>query len=176
MSSPLPTQPTIFRLWLVLVTDGVRFGIPSPPSAIGKVTVESSASMDLVMKSRGFLAGQGWLCGTACEIVERGTKMPEQKRGQIATDTVANDDALNDRSLAVAGLDSQHPALIACPEKALCDVLTLRHSGKLEDAREFLEQDLRIDREHWARLDGRRLDTLNLLYRSEKIRCLRGGL
>jgi len=70
-------------------------------------------------------------------------------------------------------LDARHPVLIACPEKALCDYLTLRYSGRLENAREFLEHDLRIDPEHWKSLDGHRLDELNLLYRSENVRCLR---
>lgn len=66
-------------------------------------------------------------------------------------------------------LDSQHPALIACPEKALCDYLSLRNPGKLENARQFLEHDLRIDPEHWRSLDVGRLSSLNSLYRSENV-------
>jgi len=69
-------------------------------------------------------------------------------------------------------VDSEHPALIACPEKALCDYLALRYSGKLEDAGQFLEHDLRIDPEHWESLDAGRLESLNLLYRNENVRRL----
>lgn len=69
-------------------------------------------------------------------------------------------------------LDSEHPAFIACPEKALCDYLSLRYPGKVKDASQFLEDDLRIDPEHWERLDVGRLESLNLLYRSENVRRL----
>jgi hypothetical protein len=68
-------------------------------------------------------------------------------------------------------LDAKHPVLMATPEKALCDYLALRRIPAWEapeNARDFLESDLRIDREH-LRLDKDVIRQLNLSYRNPNI-------
>jgi hypothetical protein len=67
-------------------------------------------------------------------------------------------------------IDRSHPILIASPEKALCDYVTLNdvpHIDNQRAARDFLESDLRIDRENWSRFDIRQLMRLNEYYKSQ---------
>jgi predicted transcriptional regulator of viral defense system len=69
-------------------------------------------------------------------------------------------------------IDSQHPVLMASPEKALCDYLVLGRIGGLNsaaDAQAFLRDDLRIDPTLWARFDLKALRGLNRAYRSKAI-------
>jgi predicted transcriptional regulator of viral defense system len=69
-------------------------------------------------------------------------------------------------------IDRSHPVLMASPEKALCDYVALNKvSGIKGDdaAHEFLEFDLRIDRENWARFDSNILRKLNKFYRNKNI-------
>lgn len=69
-------------------------------------------------------------------------------------------------------IDSKHPVLIASAEKALCDYVVLNKvTGITEShvAREFLESELRIDRENWTRFDPKILRKLNKFYRNENI-------
>lgn len=76
-------------------------------------------------------------------------------------------------------MDSTHSVLMASPEKALCDYVTLNKRHKITDvekARDFLESDLRIDRQNWKRLDPNLLDQLNKYYRSESIACIQEAL
>jgi hypothetical protein len=52
-------------------------------------------------------------------------------------------------------IDRQHPILMATPEKALCDYVVLNDVPPLTSqsaAKDFLEQDLRIDQQNWERL------------------------
>ena len=72
-------------------------------------------------------------------------------------------------------IDSQHPVLIACPEKALCDYVTLSDVPEITNrdaAKEFLEADLRIDPEEWRRFDLRAMLRLNEHYRSRSIESI----
>lgn len=76
-------------------------------------------------------------------------------------------------------LDRNHPVLMASPEKALCDYLVLNKIPDFagtEEAREFLESDLRIDREHWKRFKPNTLSKLNQFYRNKNIECIQGAL
>lgn len=69
-------------------------------------------------------------------------------------------------------LDAEHPVLMASPEKALCDYLSLNKVEKLRgatEARDFLESDLRIDPDNWGRLDRNRLAKLDKIYRNESL-------
>jgi predicted transcriptional regulator of viral defense system len=76
-------------------------------------------------------------------------------------------------------IDSKHPVLIASPEKALCDYVVLNKVTGITGsgtAREFLESDLRIDRENWTRFDPSHLRKLNKSYRNENIEHIVGAL
>lgn len=69
-------------------------------------------------------------------------------------------------------IDSQHPVLMATMEKALCDYVALNKVPILKtsgEAADFLEHDLRIDREHWKRFKPGELRRLNKLYRNRSI-------
>jgi predicted transcriptional regulator of viral defense system len=69
-------------------------------------------------------------------------------------------------------IDLQHPILIASPEKALCDYVTLRDVPEItsrKQARAFLEHDLRIDEESLRRFDVRAMVHLNERYKSGSI-------
>jgi predicted transcriptional regulator of viral defense system len=69
-------------------------------------------------------------------------------------------------------IDQQHPILIASPEKSLCDYVTLRDVPEItsrKEAKEFLEDDLRIDEESLKRFDVRTLVHLNEHYKSRSI-------
>jgi hypothetical protein len=68
--------------------------------------------------------------------------------------------------------DNQHPVLIATPEKALCDYVTLNDVPTLKSrksAKEFLQDDLRIDSDAWERFDVKSLLRLNKHYNSQSI-------
>jgi predicted transcriptional regulator of viral defense system len=69
-------------------------------------------------------------------------------------------------------IDPQHPVLMATIEKALCDYVALNKIPIVTtyaEARDFLEKDLRIDREHWKQFKPNELRRLNRLYRSKSI-------
>jgi len=69
-------------------------------------------------------------------------------------------------------IDQQHPILIASPEKALCDYVSLNKLPgltSLSAARDFLQFDLRIDQEDWARFDVKKMLRLNKHYKSQNI-------
>jgi predicted transcriptional regulator of viral defense system len=69
-------------------------------------------------------------------------------------------------------IDSKHPVLMASPEKSLCDYIVLNKVTGItgsNSAREFLESDLRIDRENWKRFDPNVLRSLNKFYRNKNI-------
>jgi predicted transcriptional regulator of viral defense system len=71
-----------------------------------------------------------------------------------------------------AWIDSRHAILMASPEKALCDYVTLNKIVGITSsgaAEEFLESDLRIDRENWTLLKPDALRKLNKLYRNKSI-------
>lgn len=69
-------------------------------------------------------------------------------------------------------IDANHPVLMACPEKALCDYVVLNKvtgiTGK-DTAKDFLESDLRIDSESRKRFNSSTLLELNKFYRSKNI-------
>ncbi len=69
-------------------------------------------------------------------------------------------------------IDRTHPVLMASIEKALCDYVILHKTpilSKYQEARNFLENDLRIDREHWKQFDLNKLQRLNKVYCSKNI-------
>lgn len=69
-------------------------------------------------------------------------------------------------------IDSNHPVLMASPEKALCDYIVLNKVTGITgaaDANEFLQSDLRIDQENFKRLNANILRKLNKFYRSKSI-------
>ena len=69
-------------------------------------------------------------------------------------------------------IDSKHPVLMASAEKSLCDYVALNKVTGITGsnaAREFLESDLRIDRENWSRLDANVLRKLNKFYSNQNI-------
>lgn len=69
-------------------------------------------------------------------------------------------------------IDSSHPVLMATPEKALCDYVVLNKVTGIKGsgaAIEFLESDLRIDRENWTRFNPTILWKLNKFYRNRYI-------
>jgi len=69
-------------------------------------------------------------------------------------------------------IDAQHPILIASPEKALCDYITLNRIATIDsnkNARDFLLHDLRIDEESWSRFDIKKMVNLNKHYRNRNI-------
>ncbi len=68
-------------------------------------------------------------------------------------------------------VDPHHPILIASPEKAICDYIVLnkiRNDQNL-DIQEFLESDLRIDRQKWKQFNPDVLRRLNKYYRNKNI-------
>jgi predicted transcriptional regulator of viral defense system len=69
-------------------------------------------------------------------------------------------------------LDDKHPILIASPEKALCDYVALNKITTIataNDAKNFLESDLRIESSDWKRLNQIALWKLNRVYRNKSI-------
>ncbi|MBI4404834.1 MAG: hypothetical protein HY537_11765 [Deltaproteobacteria bacterium] len=69
-------------------------------------------------------------------------------------------------------VDERHPVLMASPEKALCDYLTLRKVPPMknsQEARSFLEDDLRIDSSKFGRLNPKSLRKLNQAYRNTNV-------
>lgn len=69
-------------------------------------------------------------------------------------------------------MDPQHPILIASPEKALCDYVTLNDLPIITSknaAEDFLERDLRIDRSSWQHFDLKTMVRLNTHYKSRSI-------
>ena len=69
-------------------------------------------------------------------------------------------------------VDRLHPILIASAEKALCDYVVLNNIDFLANsqvAKNFLLDDLRIDKESCSRLDVRKLIKLNKHYNSKSI-------
>ena len=76
-------------------------------------------------------------------------------------------------------LDANHPVLMASPEKALCDYVALNKVPDLagiKEAREFLNSDLRIEREHWPRFKPEVLHKLNKFYRNKNIESIHEAL
>ncbi len=71
-------------------------------------------------------------------------------------------------------LDSQHPVLMASPEKALCDYIVLNDVSLAtsSNVRSFLEFDLRIEPENWQRFDLRKLLLLNKHYKNKSVTAL----
>lgn len=72
-------------------------------------------------------------------------------------------------------IDKTHPVLMASIEKALCDYIVLNKVHQLnnhKEAREFLEKDLRIAKEHWKRFNLVQLRTLNAVYKSKNIELI----
>ena len=72
----------------------------------------------------------------------------------------------------VVWMDPQHPVLMATPEKALADYIVLnkvRSIKTAEDARVFLEQDLRIDPDNWKRFDAVKLRALGRRCKSRAV-------
>ncbi len=72
------------------------------------------------------------------------------------------------------GIDRNNFVLMASPEKALCDYLTLNKitNKTSNDIKEFLEADLRIDRDSWTRLNPQTLLKLNKHYRNKNIEAI----
>jgi predicted transcriptional regulator of viral defense system len=69
-------------------------------------------------------------------------------------------------------IDESHPVLMASPEKALCDYVALNKVTDIastDDAKDFLESDLRIDRNDWKRLNPITLWKLNKFYRNKSV-------
>lgn len=69
-------------------------------------------------------------------------------------------------------IDQTHPVLMASPEKALCDYIAvnkIRNIGSIDQAREFLESDLRIDEQKWRELSTIKLAQLSSAYRNTAI-------
>jgi predicted transcriptional regulator of viral defense system len=69
-------------------------------------------------------------------------------------------------------IDSNHPVLMASAEKALCDYMVLNKVPDMTDtdaAKDFLESDLRIEKDNWKRFDPNILWKLNRFYRNKNI-------
>ncbi len=69
-------------------------------------------------------------------------------------------------------LDDRHPVLMATIEKALCDYLVLKkvpHFDQLDEAQNFLEKDLRINPDDWARFNLTQMRQLNRVYCNKTI-------
>ena len=69
-------------------------------------------------------------------------------------------------------IDDSHPVLMASPEKALADYLFLKKVPPIkneEEARQFLEDDIRIDRVKFNRFNPTALRKLNRYYRNRNI-------
>lgn len=72
-------------------------------------------------------------------------------------------------------LDQTHPVLMASAEKALCDYVVvnkIRHITSPDQARDFLESDLRIDEQKWRKLSSESLTRTNDIYRNEAIQWI----
>jgi predicted transcriptional regulator of viral defense system len=70
-------------------------------------------------------------------------------------------------------IDSTHPILMATVEKALCDYLLLKKVPSLKgytEAKNFLENDLRIDQEQWGKFNLDEFRKLNQLYSNKNIK------
>lgn len=68
--------------------------------------------------------------------------------------------------------DAKHPVLMACPEKAVCDYLSLnkvRHLSNPEIVRRFFEEDLRVATEGLKRLDLLRMHRLQRFYKNKSL-------
>ena len=69
-------------------------------------------------------------------------------------------------------IDQSHPILIASPEKALFDYVTINRVPTFENERaavNFLQDDLRIDIEAVSKLDIKKMIRLNRYYQSENM-------
>lgn len=69
-------------------------------------------------------------------------------------------------------IDERHPVLMASPEKALSDYLVLKKVPEMRDeaeAKEFLQDDLRIDPLKFSRFNPAALRKLNRYYRDQNI-------
>lgn len=69
-------------------------------------------------------------------------------------------------------VDEKHPVLMASAEKAICDYVALNKITEIsstDDAKNFLESDLRIDRNDWKRLNPISLWKLNKFYRNKTV-------
>lgn len=69
-------------------------------------------------------------------------------------------------------VDRQHPILIATPAKALCDYIALNDISRFsqaEDARRFLQDDLRIPVETWDRFDLKEIVRINGYFKNPAI-------
>ena len=69
-------------------------------------------------------------------------------------------------------IDDRHPVLMATIEKALCDYVALNRVpvfSSYREAGDFLESDLRIDRDHWSRFNANELRKLNGRYRNKSV-------
>ena len=76
-------------------------------------------------------------------------------------------------------IDPKHPVLMASPEKALCDYVSLNKMPDLsgnEEAREFLRSDLRIDPKRWSQFNPDIMRKLNKFYRNNNIECIQEAL
>ncbi len=76
-------------------------------------------------------------------------------------------------------IDKSHPALMASPEKALCDYIALNKIPTMKtkkDAESFLEFDLRIDRSHWSHFNKHNLQKLNDLYKDKNINVVQKAI
>ena len=76
-------------------------------------------------------------------------------------------------------IDQNHPVLMASPEKAICDYIALNKIPDLttpEEAKHFLESDLRIARENLKCFDPKILLKLNKYYRNKNIKSIMEAL
>ncbi|HEY9756023.1 MAG TPA: hypothetical protein V6C97_12730 [Oculatellaceae cyanobacterium] len=76
-------------------------------------------------------------------------------------------------------IDQSHPILIASPEKALFDYVTINEVPTFANAKagvNFLREDLRMDDEAIARLDIKKMIRINSYYRSQNMTRIMEGL
>ena len=69
-------------------------------------------------------------------------------------------------------IDSNHPVLMASIEKACCDYMFIRKVPpflRKQEAKDFLENDLRIDRIYWKRFNLKKFNKLNQIYKLQNI-------
>lgn len=74
--------------------------------------------------------------------------------------------------ITLVEIDSRHSVFMASAEKALCDYLTLNKIPdikKTSSVEEFLQSDLRIERENWSKLNALALQHLNKYYRNRNV-------
>jgi predicted transcriptional regulator of viral defense system len=72
-------------------------------------------------------------------------------------------------------IDDSHPVLMASPEKALADYLTLKRVPSMKneaEARSFLEDDIRIDQSKFHLFNPTSLRKLNRTYRNKNIETM----